>query len=167
MELINHLAEHYAGTNTSPEDELLQQVANFTKSNHAHAHMLSGHVQGTFLTILSTLLRPLRILEIGTFTGYSALCLAKGLQSDGLLHTIELREEDAMIANTYIPFITKYSHYLTAIAKAGLTVTLFLIGCGLSRKALQSVGFKPLIQGVILWAIISVVALWAVTSFAH
>lgn len=72
----------------------------------------------------------------------------------------------AMIANTYIPFVAQYSHYLTAIAKAGLTLTLFLIGCGLSRKVLQSVGFKPLLQGVVLWIIIASTALWAVTSLA-
>ncbi len=73
----------------------------------------------------------------------------------------------AMIINTYVPYVTQYSHYLTDIAKAGLTLTLFLIGCGLSRKVLQSVGFKPLIQGVVLWVIISATALWAVTSLAH
>jgi uncharacterized integral membrane protein (TIGR00698 family) len=73
----------------------------------------------------------------------------------------------AMIVNTYVPFVQQYSHYLTGIAKAGLTLTLFLIGCGLSRKLLQSVGFKPLIQGVVLWVIISAAALWAVTSLAH
>ncbi|GAC1422669.1 MAG: putative sulfate exporter family transporter [Flavisolibacter sp.] len=73
----------------------------------------------------------------------------------------------AMIVNTYVPFMQQYSPYLTGIAKAGLTLTLFLIGCGLSRKLLQSVGFKPLLQGVVLWAIISAAALWAVTSLAH
>ena len=71
----------------------------------------------------------------------------------------------AMIANTYIPFVQQYNHYLTNIAKAGLTLTLFLIGCGLNRKTISSVGFKPLIQGVILWVIISTAALWAVTTF--
>ena len=71
----------------------------------------------------------------------------------------------AMIANTYIPFVQQYNHYLTNIAKAGLTLTLFLIGCGLNRKTISSVGFKPLIQGVILWVIISTAALWAVTIF--
>lgn len=101
MELINQLAEQYADNNTSPEDELLQQVAAFTMSNHAHAHMLSGHVQGSFLTILSALIQPFRILEIGTFTGYSALCLAKGLKSGGILHTIELRSEDAAVASSF------------------------------------------------------------------
>ena len=73
----------------------------------------------------------------------------------------------AIIANTYVSFVTQYSHYLTGFAKAGLTLTLFLIGCGLSRKVLQAVGYKPLIQGVVLWVIISTVALWAVTFLAH
>ncbi|MEO6732884.1 MAG: O-methyltransferase [Ferruginibacter sp.] len=101
MELINHLAEEYAGAFTSAEDELIKEVSAYTMQTHPQAHMLSGHVQGRFLTLLSTLLRPQRILEIGTFTGYSALCLAKGLQSGGVLHTIELREEDAVTANGY------------------------------------------------------------------
>lgn len=60
--------------------------------------MLSGPLQGKFLEILSLLLRPRRILEIGTFMGYSALCLAAGLPEEGRLHTIELREEDADLA---------------------------------------------------------------------
>jgi uncharacterized integral membrane protein (TIGR00698 family) len=72
-----------------------------------------------------------------------------------------------MIINTYVPVVRQFSHYLTGIAKSGLTLTLFLIGCGLSRKVLQSVGFKPLIQGVVLWIIISVAALWAVISLAQ
>jgi caffeoyl-CoA O-methyltransferase len=57
--------------------------------------MLSGHVQGKFLEFISKLVRPFSILEIGTFTGYSAICLAKGLREGGHLHTIELRDEDA------------------------------------------------------------------------
>ncbi|WP_253810265.1 YeiH family protein [Hydrotalea flava] len=72
----------------------------------------------------------------------------------------------AMIANTYLPLGTYFSRYIVYIAKSGLTLTLFLIGCGLSRKVLVSVGFKPLIQGIVLWAIISVAALWAVTMLA-
>ena len=71
-----------------------------------------------------------------------------------------------MILNTYIPFVQQYSHYLTAFAKAGLTLTLFLIGCGLNKKVLQSVGFRPLIQGVILWVAISATSLWVITSLA-
>ena len=70
----------------------------------------------------------------------------------------------AIIANNYLPFVQEYSFYLTTIAKSGLTLTLFLIGCGLSRKVLISVGYKPLLQGIVLWVFISVTALWAVIS---
>lgn len=63
--------------------------------------MLSGHLQGKLLEMISHMIRPRRILEIGTFTGYSALCLAQGLTSDGQLHTIELRDADAAIAKAY------------------------------------------------------------------
>jgi caffeoyl-CoA O-methyltransferase len=101
MELVNLLAEEYAAKYSSKEDELLQKINLHTTKNHEHANMLSGHVQGSFLAMLSELLRPEKILEIGTFTGYSALCLAKGLKRGGTLHTIELREEDATIARAY------------------------------------------------------------------
>ena len=70
----------------------------------------------------------------------------------------------AMIANTYIPIVRDYSHYITEFAKATLTLTLFLIGCGLSRKVLVSVGYKPLVQGIVIWIIISVSTLWAIIS---
>ncbi len=95
MELINHLAEAYAARFTSAEDELLSQINKHTMETHAQPHMLSGHVQGKFLSFISTILNPTYVLEIGTFTGYSAICLAEGLENNGELHTIELREEDA------------------------------------------------------------------------
>jgi caffeoyl-CoA O-methyltransferase len=98
MELINPLAEAYAERFSSPETELLKQVNEHTVQHHPHAHMLSGHVQGKFLSFISTILQPRYVLEIGTFTGYSALCLAEGLTGDGELHTLELREEDAATA---------------------------------------------------------------------
>ncbi|HMG82187.1 MAG TPA: putative sulfate exporter family transporter [Ferruginibacter sp.] len=72
----------------------------------------------------------------------------------------------AMLLNTYVPAIHAIAFYCTAIGKTGLTLTLFLIGAGLSRKVLTSVGFKPMIQGVILWIVISSTALWAVYSLA-
>lgn len=99
--IVSQLAEAYAKKYTSPEDELIAEVGLFTLQTHSHATMLSGHVQGKLLALLSTLIQPKRILEIGTFTGYSALCLASGLQPDGQLHTIELRENDAAIAKGY------------------------------------------------------------------
>ena len=98
MKLIHHLAEAYAAQFTSVEDELLSRVNKHTKENHPQAQMLSGHVQGRFLSFISTILNPKYVLEIGTFTGYSAICLAEGLESNGELHTIELREEDAVTA---------------------------------------------------------------------
>lgn len=72
----------------------------------------------------------------------------------------------AMIANTYVPFVKEYGHYLTGIAKAGLTLTLFLIGCGLSSKLLLSVGFRPLLQGVLLWVFISAATLCVITALS-
>ena len=98
MDIVTPEAEEYAGLFSSSDDELLREIAATTQAQHPHAHMLSGHVQGKFLEMISTLMQPGRILEIGTFTGYSALCLAKGLLKDGKLHTIELREQDASVA---------------------------------------------------------------------
>ncbi len=101
MEIINKKAELYAQKFSSKEDKLLAEIASYTNINHSHAQMLSGHVQGKILETLSCLLQPKRILEIGTFTGYSALCLTKGLQTNGYLHTIELRDADADVAQQY------------------------------------------------------------------
>jgi predicted O-methyltransferase YrrM len=98
VELIPSKVEEYAARYTSPEEELLREINEATYATHAQPHMLSGHVQGKFLEMVSRMLQPRRILEIGTFTGYSALCLAKGLLKDGLLHTIELREADGAIS---------------------------------------------------------------------
>lgn len=94
-EIISTLAENYIQQHTSPEDELLRKINKETIENHPHAHMLSGHIQGKFLSFISQIVQPKYILEIGTFTGYSALCLLKGLSADGELHTIEIRQEDA------------------------------------------------------------------------
>ncbi len=102
MELIREDIQSYAEKFSSAEDELLQKVSLFTRNNHSKQHMMSGHLQGKFLEMVSCMIRPQRILEIGTFTGYSALCLAKGLKEDGLLHTIELRQDDAATAQNFI-----------------------------------------------------------------
>jgi predicted O-methyltransferase YrrM len=98
MEIIDAKIETYAAAFASPQNALLQQIEYETLSNHAHANMLSGHVQGSFLTMLSNMIKPSRVLEIGSFTGFSALCLAQGLANDGVLHTIEIREEDAAVS---------------------------------------------------------------------
>jgi len=101
MELVNLKAEQYAKQYTSALDNVLQEIEDYTLANHPHAHMLSGHVQGKVLELFSKMIAPKKILEIGTFTGFSALCLAKGLQAGGKLVTLELREEDAATAKKY------------------------------------------------------------------
>jgi caffeoyl-CoA O-methyltransferase len=98
MEIINALAQNYADKFSSNENDLMKDINEFTNKNHPHANMLSSFVQGKFLEMISCLLQPKRILEIGTFVGYSAIYLSNGLQKDGKLHTIELREEDAKTA---------------------------------------------------------------------
>src|SRR5689334_10386633 len=101
MELLNPLAEAYAHTYSSGLDDLREEVAKHTETNHPHAHMMSSRLQGKLLEIFSILQSPSRVLEVGTFTGFSALCMAEGLKSGGKLHTIELREEDARTARGY------------------------------------------------------------------
>lgn len=101
MELIHHLAQAYAEKFSSPENDLLLQLREETIRNHSMHHMLSGHLQGRLLALISKIIQPKKILEIGTFTGYSALCLAEGLVENGELHTIESREDVATIAQNY------------------------------------------------------------------
>lgn len=101
MDIINPHIQAYAEQYSSSENTLLKKITEYTQQHHPEHHMLSGHLQGNFLEMISCMIRPKRILEIGTFTGYSAICLAKGLTEDGELHTIELREADAAIAKGF------------------------------------------------------------------
>lgn len=100
-EPISEILDQFSTDYTSPLDDLLMEIEQFTHAHHAQPHMLSGKVQGRFLEEISMMLKPTYVLEIGTFTGFSALCLAKGLQAGGELHTIELREETANIAHNF------------------------------------------------------------------
>jgi len=93
--------DQYAAAFTSPLTALLQEILDDTLQNHPAATMISGHVQGQLLRQVSCMLSPVRILEIGTFTGFSALCLASGLKENGLLYTLELRTNDAVTAQEY------------------------------------------------------------------
>lgn len=95
-EAVNFIPEplqQYSEQHTTPESELLYQLNRDTHLNVLRPRMLSGHLQGRLLAMISCMLRPLRILEIGTYTGYSALCLAEGLQEHGVLITIDVNEE--------------------------------------------------------------------------
>jgi len=91
----------YCEAHTSPESDLLRQL---NRNTHAHVlrpRMLSGHLQGRFLSMIAHMVRPRRILEIGTYTGYSALCLAEGLADDGLLITLDNNDELEDFARAY------------------------------------------------------------------
>jgi predicted O-methyltransferase YrrM len=95
MELFSdpELLDSYLLEHSSQEDPVLKELARQTYLNEIHPRMLSGHILGSFLTLFSKMLSPERILEIGTFTGYSAICLARGLREGGRLTTIEVNDE--------------------------------------------------------------------------
>ena len=100
--------ENYITLHTTEEDEVLRELDRETHLKVMGARMISGHLQGQVLTMLSKMIRPHRILELGTFTGYSAICLARGLQPGGKLITIEIDDELEEMAGRFF-------------AKAGLT----------------------------------------------
>ena len=101
MQFLDTRAEAYAKKMTSPLDPVFAENERITLNTHPHAQMHSGHLQGKLLEMISRMIKPSKILEIGTFTGFSALCLSSGLAPGGRLHTIELREEDAAFARKY------------------------------------------------------------------
>jgi len=94
--------EEYAREHTTPEPSILAKLNRETQLSQVYPRMLSGHLQGTLLRMISHMLKPLRVLEIGTFTGYSAICLASGLQESGILHTIEVNPEQEDIIRRFI-----------------------------------------------------------------
>lgn len=93
MYFIPKVIDKYAVEHTQPEPELLSRLSRETHQKVLQPRMLSGHYQGRLLSMISKIARPKSILELGTYTGYSALCLAEGLQKDGVLHTIDINEE--------------------------------------------------------------------------
>jgi caffeoyl-CoA O-methyltransferase len=93
MEFIDLNLQKYAELHTTEESELLKKINRETHALIMKPRMLSGHMQGRFLSLISKMIRPERILEIGTYTGYSALCLAEGLQPQGKLITVDINEE--------------------------------------------------------------------------
>jgi predicted O-methyltransferase YrrM len=93
MDLIKPELQRYAEQHTSPESDLLASINRETQANVMMPRMLSGHLQGRVLAMISKMIRPKAILEIGTFTGYSAICLAEGLAAGGKLITIDKNKE--------------------------------------------------------------------------
>ncbi len=101
MEFISQELDQYCCSHTAEENELLKRINRETHVEVLQPRMLSGHFQGRVLSMLSKMMQPKRILEIGTYTGYSALCLAEGLASDGKLVTIDVNEELAHRVQAY------------------------------------------------------------------
>jgi caffeoyl-CoA O-methyltransferase len=94
--------DFYAALHTAPEPPLLAQLTRETHLQTLMPRMSSGHVQGRFLSLLSHLMQPRRVLEIGTFCGYATLCLGEGLAADGQLHTIEIDPEREARIRRYV-----------------------------------------------------------------
>ncbi len=94
--------QHYCNTFSTSENEVLKSLDRHTNANILQPRMISGHFQGRFLSMISHMIKPKYILEIGTYTGYSAICLAEGLQNDGKLFTIDVNPENEELVNDYI-----------------------------------------------------------------
>lgn len=115
MQFIDPKLEDYCKDKSSPPADYLQKLDRETHLNVIAPVMLSGHLQGRVLSMISKMLRPDLILEIGTFTGYSALCLAEGLSEKGRIHTIEVNDELQPIIQKYFdqsPFAQKIELHL-------------------------------------------------------
>jgi caffeoyl-CoA O-methyltransferase len=99
--IMNKWIEKYVIDNSSPEDPILEDLYRQTHIKFVNPNMSTGHLQGKLLELLSAMLKPSNILEIGTFTGYSAICLAKGLMPGGKLYTIEINDELKEFSRSY------------------------------------------------------------------
>lgn len=102
MEFISSELSHYCETHSSEESEVLKKLNRETHLKVVSPRMLSGHLQGRFLSFISKLQKPELIVEIGTYTGYSALCLAEGLAKNGKLISIDVNEETSAFAKSFI-----------------------------------------------------------------
>jgi len=100
-DIVNNKIEDYIRKNSSKEPEILKNLNKETYLKILNPRMLSGHLQGRFLSIITKLIKPKKILEIGTYTGYSAICMAEGLIEKGIIHTIDINEELVSIQNKY------------------------------------------------------------------
>ena len=101
MEFLDEALEEYVENHSSEESEVLEDLNRTTQAKVLQPRMLSGHLQGRALSMLSKMIQPKQILEIGTYTGYSAICLAEGLQEGGELHTIDINEELEDMVKSY------------------------------------------------------------------
>ncbi|MEP2279275.1 O-methyltransferase [Maribacter sp.] len=134
MHFLSPVLESYLADNSQPEPELLQQLTRETHLKVIQPRMLTGHFQGRVLSLLSKLMNPTNILEIGTYTGYSALCLAEGLPKNGQLHTIDVNAELEQIQRSFFDrsdygsqIIQHVGNALDIIPKMDITFDLIFI----------------------------------------
>ena len=113
MHFISEELENYVENHSQNEPELLVKLFKETHQKILQPRMLSGHFQGRVLSMLSKIINPKSILEIGTYTGYAALCLAEGLQKDGTLDTIDIKEELVSIQQKYFD-LSPWKNQITA-----------------------------------------------------
>jgi len=118
MHFISQELEDYIAHHSENEPELLQQLNKETHQKVLQPRMLSGHFQGRVLSILSKILNPKNILELGTYTGYATLCMAEGLQEKGIIDTIDINEELEEIQNKYFEQSEKRNQIVQHIGNA-------------------------------------------------
>jgi predicted O-methyltransferase YrrM len=118
MHFLSDTLEKYIEQHSDAEPILLQELSRETHVKVIQPRMITGHFQGRFLSLLSKIQAPKKILEIGTYTGYSALCLAEGLAKDGALHTIEVNPELAAIKKKYFDKSDYSAQIMTYIGDA-------------------------------------------------
>ena len=118
MDFIQKNIEEYALAHTTEESELLQKLTRETHAKVLYPRMLSGQMQGQFLAMISRMMRPQHILEIGTYTGYATHCLAEGLTEDGVLTTIEVNEELEAFTRSFLEQSDYYSQINLLIGSA-------------------------------------------------
>ena len=102
MDFIDKEIENYALEHSQIESDVLKKLNRETYAKVIQPRMLSGHMQGNLLSMFSKMIQPKQILEIGTYTGYSGICLAQGLQENGKLHTIDINEELEKMVRSFI-----------------------------------------------------------------
>ena len=116
MEFLNENIMEYAESYSQAEPQLLKELFKETHQKMLQPRMISGHLQGRFLSFLSQLIQPYNILEIGTFTGYATLCMAEGLKQNGAIHTIEINEE---LFNFYKKYFDKSAYKNQIVSHIG------------------------------------------------
>lgn len=137
MQFLSQDLDDYIVKHSEAEPELLRELRRETHLKVIQPRMITGHYQGRVLSMLSKLIRPKNILEIGTYTGYSALCLAEGLPADGQLHTVEINDELQVIQKKYFdrsPLGAKIICHIgdaeTVVPKLDLVFDLVFIDAG-------------------------------------